>query len=269
MATKRDDAPLPRLMQSRRWLLVIVVVLLAAFVALDQWRTAQPVLTQAMLPAGATTAAAAGRNTPQPRTRLGIIPGHNRVRKVGGEFERVLEPDPVTGMPPDPGATCKDGPSEADITWNVARRVADELKREGPMSAELLSEFDPLRARDKFFGLALISIHVDACLKDFSGFKVAHIAQSSVPQLEDALVNCLRDDYKAATNLQEHTNTITPDMQYYHAFNEITPTTPGAIIELGFMNDDKELLKQGDLPVKGLLDGIRCFAAKQGIIGDR
>ena len=145
MATKRDDAPLPRLMQSRKWLLVLAVVLLAAFVALDQWRTAQPVLTQAMLPAGATTAAAAGRNTPQPRTRLGIIPGHNRVRKVGGEFERVLEPDPVTGMPPD----------------------------------------------------------------------------------------------------------------------------PGAIIELGFMNDDKVLLKQGDLPVKGLLDGIRCFAAKQGIIGDR
>src|SRR5947207_3033266 len=81
--------------------------LLAAFVALDQWRTAQPALTQAMLPPGATTAAVAGRNTPQPRTHLGIIPGHNRVRKVGGEFERVLEPDPVTGMPPDPGATCR------------------------------------------------------------------------------------------------------------------------------------------------------------------
>ena len=268
MATKRDDAAILRLRHSRAGLVVLALGLLAAFVALDQWRTAQPALTQAMLPPGATTAAVAGRNTPQPRTHLGIIPGHNRVRKVGGEFERVLEPDPVTGLPPDPGATCKDGPSEADITWNVARRVADKLKREGSLSAELLSEFDPLRAKDKFFGLALISIHVDACLKDFTGFKVAHIATSSVPQLEDALVNCLRDDYKAATNLQEHLNTITPDMQYYHAFNEITPTTPGAIIELGFLNDDKELLRQGDLPVKGLLDAIHCFAARQGI-GDR
>jgi hypothetical protein len=265
MATKLDGAPAARAGRSRKWIALLALALLAAFVALDQWRTAQPLLTQAIVPGGPTTAAAVGRNTPQPRTNLGIIAGHNRVRKrPDGSYERVLEPDPVTGMPPDYGAMCRDGTNEAEITFDVAQRVAAELKREGQYSAELLSEFDPLRAKEKFFGLALISIHVDACLKDFSGFKVAHIAQSSMPQVEDVLVNCLRDNYKAATGLQEHVNTITPDMQYYHAFNEITPTTPGAIIELGFLNDDKEMLKQGDLPVKGVLAGINCFARQTG-----
>jgi len=196
MATKRDTAAVRAVAQpfrGRKRLVLVGILLLAAFLALDQWRTAQPALTPSLLPAGATSAAISGRNTPQPRTNLGIIPGHNRLRKLaGGEVERSLEPDPLTGLPPDPGATCKDGPSEADITWNVARRVADELKRGGQLTVDLLSEFDPLRAREKFFGLALISIHVDACLKDFSGFKVAHIAQSSVPQVEDALPESLK-----------------------------------------------------------------------------
>ncbi len=274
MATKVGEPPAAapvarRSGGSRKWIALLAVVLLTIFVALDQWRTAQPALMPSVIPSIVTVAPTtvpllAGRNTPQPRTNIGLIPGHNRLRKLpNGDMARILEPDAVTGLPPDPGAMCKDGTAEADITWNVARRVADELKREGLLTAELLSEYDPTRAQAKFFGLALISIHVDSCLKDASGYKVAHIAQSSVPAVEDTLVNCLRDNYKAATNLQEHTNTITPDMQYYHAFNEITPTTPGAIIELGFLNDDKDMLKAADLPVKGLLDGIRCFVTKK------
>ena len=263
MASKVGAEPTAHRGRRRLWIALLAIALLAAFVALDQWRTAQPALTQAGAVPGAASSAPAGVNTPQPRNNIGIIAGHNRLRKLpNGDVERVLEPDPVTGLPPDYGAMCQDGTSEAEITFNVARRVADQLRRDGQVTVELQSEFDPARARDKFFGLALISIHIDACLKGFSGFKVAHFAESSEPTVEDTLVNCLRDSYMAATGLQEHTNTITPDMTYYHAFHEITPTTPGAIIELGFLNDDKELLKQGDLPVKGIVDGIHCFMGK-------
>jgi N-acetylmuramoyl-L-alanine amidase len=49
-------------------------------------------------------------------------------------------------------------------------------------------------------------------------------------------------------------------MTIYHAFNEIDPTTPGAIIELGFMGADRELLIEHAYEVaQGVARGIACF----------
>ena len=49
-------------------------------------------------------------------------------------------------------------------------------------------------------------------------------------------------------------------MTHYHVFNTIAPQTPGAIIETGFMLDDREILTEGrDLIAQGIVDGIRCF----------
>jgi len=135
MATKVADAKLgvpPAVRASNRgWMALLAVVLLAMFVALDQWRTVQPLLVQSVVPSVSTVAPTAipliaGRNTPQPRNNVGIIPGHNRLRKLAnGDMARILEPDPLTGLPPDPGAICKDGTAEADQPA-AAAKVAEE-----------------------------------------------------------------------------------------------------------------------------------------------
>ena len=49
-------------------------------------------------------------------------------------------------------------------------------------------------------------------------------------------------------------------MTDYHAFREIDPLTPGAIIELGFMAADRELLTERSYEVaQGVARGIACF----------
>ena len=253
MAVRRGAQTPSRL--SLRPLLVVIACVLTAVVA---WQVLSVNRDNNLLAVvGAPTAASpGGRNTPVPRTKIGIVAGHNRVKALpDGDVAR----DPTA--PFDPGAVCEDHSAiEADITLDIARRVSAELRRSDRLDVEVLGEFD---ARLKgYFGVALISLHVDACLKGFSGYKVARVTNSAVPAAEDRLVNCLREQYRAATNLVEHRDTITPDMKEYYAFREIAQTTPGAIIELGFLRDDHALLKQGELPAKGVIEGLRCFLSK-------
>jgi N-acetylmuramoyl-L-alanine amidase len=54
-------------------------------------------------------------------------------------------------------------------------------------------------------------------------------------------------------------------MTNYHAFNEINSDTPAAIIEIGFMNLDREILTQHqDVIAKGIASGILCFVRNEG-----
>jgi N-acetylmuramoyl-L-alanine amidase len=49
-------------------------------------------------------------------------------------------------------------------------------------------------------------------------------------------------------------------MTEYHAFYEIAPETPAAIIEIGFMAADRRLLtKKQDVVARGIVNGIKCF----------
>jgi hypothetical protein len=49
-------------------------------------------------------------------------------------------------------------------------------------------------------------------------------------------------------------------MREYHAFYEIAPETPGAIIEIGFMGDDRYLLLfQQERVATGIVEGLVCF----------
>jgi N-acetylmuramoyl-L-alanine amidase len=162
----------------------------------------------------------------------------------------------------DSGAVCPDGLTEAEINFAVAQRVVALLERMG-YKVELLDEYD-----DQLEGYqadALVSIHADSCnVPGASGFKVARVINSAVPEVEDRLVECLREEYAAATGLFHHVNSITFDMREYHAFNEIAPETPGAIIEMGFMGDDRYLLLfQQDRIARGIVEGIICFLEKQ------
>jgi N-acetylmuramoyl-L-alanine amidase len=59
---------------------------------------------------------------------------------------------------------------------------------------------------------------------------------------------------------------ITKDMTSYHAFDEIDPETPAAIIETGFLNLDRQILTQKpDVVAQGIVDGLLCFLNYESI----
>lgn len=172
-----------------------------------------------------------------PRFTVGIVSGHRGY---------------------DPGAVCPDGLTEADINYTVAQEVVSLLNRRG-VQADLLDEYDDRLT--EYQADALVSIHSDSCnIPGASGFKVARVTHSAIPESEDLLVSCLEQEYAAYTGLPQHPASITDGMTNYHAFNEIAPHTPGAIIETGFMLDDRHILQHKPKVVaRGIAAGILCF----------
>jgi len=158
----------------------------------------------------------------------------------------------------DSGAVCPDGLTEAEINWTVAQEVKTLLERKG-YRVDLLEEFD-----ERLTGYradALVSIHADSCdVPGATGFKVARVTDSAIPEAEDRLVACLYREYEAATGLPRHPSSITDNMTNYHAFREIDYYTPGAIIEMGFLLDDRDLLvRRPKLLARGIAAGVVCF----------
>jgi N-acetylmuramoyl-L-alanine amidase len=107
----------------------------------------------------------------------------------------------------------------------------------------------------------LVSIHPDSCdVPGAAGFKVARVTDSAIPEAEDRLVDCLYREYEAATSLPRHPSSITDNMTNYHAFREIDYYTPGAIIEMGFLLDDRDfLVHRPKLAARGIAAGVVCF----------
>lgn len=162
----------------------------------------------------------------------------------------------------DTGAVCDDGLREVDINLDVARRVVARLQALG-YEVDLLHEQDPdvpAPPLQNYRAAVFVSLHADSCIPGASGFKVARWAFSGIPQIEDRLVACLEREYAAATGLARHESSVTIDMWNYYAFREIAKPTPGAIIELGFMGEDRWLLVgRPELAAQGVVDGILCF----------
>ncbi len=158
----------------------------------------------------------------------------------------------------DSGATCPDGLQEVDINRNIAQRVVALLRKQG-WQVDLLQEFDP--RLDGYKADALLSIHADSCnVPGKSGFKVASAESGYAQAAEHRMVACISKRYEERTGLQFDPNTITYDMTRYHAYYEIDHHTPAAIIETGFMLDDRELLvERPDVVAQGIADGLKCF----------
>lgn len=160
----------------------------------------------------------------------------------------------------DSGAVCADGLTEVEVNTAVAREVARRLEALG-YRVDVLEEFDP-RLRG-YRAAALLSIHADSCEyinEQATGFKVARAQADQVPEQSDRLVACLVSAYGRRTGLRFHADSITYDMTDYHAFREIDPQTPAAIIETGFLYLDRELLTRGrERVVEGIVEGLRCF----------
>ena len=251
-------------LKSAQRIMAAVVVIAGLGVFYAGWLMVRPSAdqeTMASPPATATTAASPWptitrrlRPTATPSPHYG--PTSTRVRPTVAVPERVGIVSGHRGY--DSGAVCPDGLTEAEINFAVAQRVVALLEHLG-YTIDLLDEYD-----DRLEGYqadALVSIHADSCdVPGASGFKVARVVYSAVPEVEDRLVECLQEEYAAATGMFYHANSITFDMREYHAFNEIAPKTPGAIIEIGFMGDDRYLLLfQQERIATGIVEGIVCF----------
>ncbi len=174
--------------------------------------------------------------TPSPPNKVGIVSGHWKY---------------------DGGAMCPDGTLEVDINYQIAIEVVKLLKQRG-YEVDLLAEFDPLL--QGYEADALVSLHSDSCVPGVSGFKAARAWNSFIPEEEDGLLECLYEEYGKVTGLQPHQWSITIDMHGYHVFGEVAPETPAVIIEMGFMADDAELLRdRQEVVAQGIVAGIECF----------
>ena len=121
----------------------------------------------------------------------------------------------------------------------------------------ILDEYDP--RLDGLEADVLLSIHADSCI-DATGYKAAYYTRSRVPEAADRFLACIDDHYAAITGLPHHPDTVTHDMTEYHAFRKISPDTPAAILETGFLGGDQALLTQEPARVaRGVADSILCF----------
>jgi N-acetylmuramoyl-L-alanine amidase len=231
-------------------------VLLIAIVVATIYTAAAPVsfmtgdftrvLAEAINASEATSTPVWPTPTARPRPRVGIVVGH-------------------WGDNNDPGAVCPDGLTELQVNQQVAVRVQQSLVDEG-FDVDLLKEFDPKLA--DYRALALISIHADSCTyinDQATGYKVAPSLENRRPERTSRLTDCIRYHYENVTDLEVH-NSITPDMSSYHAFDEIDIDTPAAIIEVGFLNLDRQILTQEPEKIaSGISAGLLCYIYNQNI----
>jgi N-acetylmuramoyl-L-alanine amidase len=177
--------------------------------------------------------------TPQPRPTIGLIPGHQG----------------ISG-----GAECPDGLTELSVNQNVAFKVMELLVADG-YDVDILDEKDP--DLENYYALALVSIHADSCEfinEQATGFKVSPALDATRPDKSVRLSSCLTSRYMETTQLPIHTGSITHDMTQYYAFNIIRQDIAAAIIELGFLNLDRQILtEQPDLLAEGVYRGILCY----------
>ncbi len=183
--------------------------------------------------------------TARPLQHIGIVAGHSGY---------------------DPGAVCPEelgGIREVDVNLDIAERVRTNLVQEG-YEVDLLTEFDPLLSNYK--ALVLVSIHADSCQyinDDATGYKVAAAMSTRYPERAQRLTNCLRTRYANATGMRFHAGSV---MTNYHSFAEINSDTPAAIIEVGFLNLDREFLtQQPDVAALGISNGILCYLRNEDI----
>lgn len=195
-----------------------------------------------------TETAAFPTPTARPRPLIGIVVGH------------------WDDNTKDPGAVCPDGLTELEVNQDIAARVEQKLVDQG-FDVDLLREFDP--QLQGYRSLALVSIHADSCQyinDDATGFKIAAALSNQYPERATRLTACIKDRYSSATGLQYHPSTVTNDMSSYHAFDEIDPNTNAVIIEVGFLNLDRQVLtKNQDQIANGISDGVLCYIRNEDI----
>lgn len=179
-----------------------------------------------------------------PTRTIGIVAGHNGPSQRG----RI-----------DAGASCEDGLTEAEVTFDIAVEVAKALRRQGYVVL-LLDEFDSRLQRLQ--AAAVVSIHSGDC-RDYgvpvTGFLVDNVASRPDGGPDDDLAECIGRRYRQATGLDRRFG-HTLHMTDFHRFDELDALTPAVVLELGFLLADREILtNRQDEVAQGIATGILCF----------
>jgi N-acetylmuramoyl-L-alanine amidase len=185
------------------------------------------------------------RNDPLP------APGSPRSQDFFRSFRALLAPAPLYDPP---------GQRHVDI----AQRTAGLLQAAG-VQVDVLPATVPQRYRANVF----IALHADGDPAGRArGFKVARPGFSSLPEVDDRLVDTLNQAYATDTELPRDDEHISLRMRYYYAFNSrrychaVAPGVPQAIVEMGYLTsavDRGFLIGDPDRLARGLADGIQVF----------
>lgn len=181
-------------------------------------------------------------------------PQSNRIGIVAGHYGS------------DSGAVCSTGLTEVEMNLKIATLVQKALTDQG-YEVDLLEEYDS--RLDGYLGAVLVSIHLDSCeyINDqATGFKVAAALSEENVAAAQRLTTCLSERYAEVTGLPYHAGSVTDDMTFYHAFEEIDPQTISAIIEAGFLNMDYRFItEETDRIAEGIVAGILCYMNNEAI----
>jgi N-acetylmuramoyl-L-alanine amidase len=190
--------------------------------------------------------------SPPGERTVGLQAGHWRNDEVPPELVRLQ------------GGSSGDGKAEWEVNLDVARRTAALLETAG-IKVDLI----PATVPQRYKAHAFISLHADGDTAGVArGFKIARPGFSSVPAVDDRLVDMLNDAYGEATALPRDDEHITLRMRYYYAFNSrrfchaVAPGVPQAIVEMGYMTsaaDRRLLIGDPERLAGGLAEGIRAF----------
>jgi N-acetylmuramoyl-L-alanine amidase len=183
--------------------------------------------------------------------RVGLQVGHLHSEELPDELERLR----------DSSGTLGGGKQEWEVNLDIARRVAVRLEARGVVVDILPATVPPGYAADAF-----VAIHADGEPSgSASGFKAAH-GRGRSPR-DARLVALLYEEYGRATSLPEDPQ-LSSNMRGYYAFSyrrfqhAVSPRTPAAIIETGFLTsaqDRRILLAQPDRAAEGIASGILRF----------
>lgn len=195
-------------------------------------------------------------------------PGWVRTPVVGlqvGHWQAQQLPAELADLRDNLGADA-DGYKEMDANYVVTEAAATILRGQGVRVDVLPATVPPGYQADAF-----VAVHADQDTgQHWRGYKVAASAVSQAKTDSGLLASDIGGEYAFQTGLPPdiHPEAISADMRYYFAFNwryykhAVAPSTPAAIIELGFVTDetDRELLfDHPDAAAQGLANGILQF----------
>ena len=198
---------------------------------------------------------------PLPAAPLYDPPGQKRVGLQAGHWLVNQVPAELRGLG---GGAVGGGRQEWQVNLDVAERTAALLEDAG-IQADVM----PATVPEHYQANVFVALHADGdTTGQTRGFKVARPGFSSIPAIDDRLVDAIQQSYGTATELPRDDEHISLRMRYYYAFNSrrychaVMPGVPQAIIEMAYLTNatDRQLLI-GD-PQKlaqGLADGIRAF----------
>jgi N-acetylmuramoyl-L-alanine amidase len=202
-----------------------------------------------------------GFRDPLPPAPLFDPPGPKHVGLQAGHWLVDQVPPELRGLQ---AGASGGGEQEWQVNLDVAQRTAALLEASGIQTDVLPSTVPPHYQVNAF-----VAIHADGDTSGADrGFKVARPGFSSIPDVDDRLVDTINQTYGSETELPRDDEHISLRMRYYYAFNSrrychaVMPGVPQAIIEMAYLTnatDRRYLIGDPQHLAQALADSIQIF----------